>query len=806
MSAGAGNGPNGPLRATSHRAGKRLARLGGAAPSAFNPPPPPPPATPAPGAPQRSEPSQRSEPPQRSEHEAQRERPRSLAGDPWTLALGASMLLLAGALIALAAFMLRSPGPRQQTASTPTPQRAEPAPSFTASPPRGAALPERPQPLLDNAGPSDPAGLIRSLRECVTTCATDPELGTDRFGSLVIQLADSWTDFEPATVAECNRLAASALATLHDRDAHAGAWSRIREVSSALRTEDSASAYLLWRNAWGAGFASVVAASGELPAPLRADADALLREMRLADPARPGLAPFDAGASAALRRLAGMIVAGDDGAGGSTEAWKRWTSAVTFIARDDRDHRTRLALAGVEAILASPPAATRDVAWQSAASTLLDLASWGPGSLARREAVRWFEEDSGVSTASLAFLTRWLLSERPEASLTQQMALSPGANPDTRAGVRDQLARLWGLASPAALDRMGAQWREAFSAIISDDDERDLVRAAALARLNLAAALAWAGEPSHAERVMESARTDASSAYAGAGTSSAPSDGKAPPTDGAWALAALTSRGNAGESMRAINELSKSSHALGPIDAEALVEIAFLGSPASVRDSARRLVETHADDPWVINAILEQLPTAPRRLQVGRTVSVVAGAALPPVRDPQWQIEARRALVERLLRTLSGQTELAGADRVAALLADTYADAIAAFGAPSASSTGQRDDPAVPASLLSAELRRQASSMGGATDAAALERRLTGRRVVAVGRIQPFVAEQAGVADALALVTSLERPSVKPQADEALRVLAEDLRAADSVERQIFACERAIAALWALRFGSELES
>lgn len=649
-------------------------------------------------------------------------------------------------------------------------------------------------------GLSDPAGLVRALRDCASLAGEDSQAARERLAGLLVQLADSWTNFELETVRECNRLAGLTLAGLFAVGEGESAWAGVEQLSQALREGRAASAYLIWRNAWAVGFASAIASSADAPQELQSSASELLRGSGVVGQPSGGVAAFEAGVVGALTRLAPMIVAGDSGAGGSSEAWKRWGDAAALVSERDPALRTRLALSAADALVRVDREATRDTTWQSSLSSALRNAEWAAGSQGRREVVRWFDDTTGVTSAALSAVTRWLLAEAPEAKLTTSMILEAGAGESQRAATREQLSRLWGLSSPRAVDRLSAAWREAFLEAVASEGSPALVRAGEAAQLNLAATLLWMGDGSGAERLMEEASRRSEEAFAGTSAGAGDAGAGDSPADGQWAVEALSARGNTGDTMRALNKLSTSGRRLGPIDAEALVEIAFVGSPSSVRDSARRLVEMRADDVWVVNAVLEQLTIAPRRLQLGRTVAIVADASLPPVRDSDWLPRARRALVERLLRMLSGQTDLASADRIAGLLAETYGAQLRAHGA--AAPPGS-EDPSVAARALGGELRGQASSMGGAREAALISRRLTGRRVVAVGRIQPFVAEQAGVAEALALLVSLERPSMSEEARSVIRRLADRTRDAESVELQILENERAIASLWSLRFGQE---
>jgi hypothetical protein len=85
-----------------------------------------------------------------------------------------------------------------------------------------------------------------------------------------------------------------------------------------------------------------------------------------------------------------------------------------------------------------------------------------------------------------------------------------------------------------------------------------------------------------------------------------------------------------------------------------------------------------------------------------------------------------------------------------------------------------------------------------------IDRRRSGRLSLASGPVQRFAAEQSSIAEVMGYVVASERPSRAPDINAALDRLASERRLASSVFEQIEATERAMLALWMIRFGEQL--
>src|SRR5690606_2156877 len=85
---------------------------------------------------------------------------------------------------------------------------------------------------------------------------------------------------------------------------------------------------------------------------------------------------------------------------------------------------------------------------------------------------------------------------------------------------------------------------------------------------------------------------------------------------------------------------------------------------------------------------------------------------------------------------------------------------------------------------------------------AALVRRFDARRALASGELQRFSVESVNAAEALALLTSLERPEHAPAIDALVTELRASINTARNAPAQIVAAERSSALLWSVRMGN----
>lgn len=747
----------------------------------------------------------------------------------------AAVGLLVAAVVYLAGAPKRASAPAQPPLSAVPPQSATPAPP---APP--ATPPELPRTTIttgrggreDASAPASQAtadDLRRAFAAAADAAQLDPADALRRFESALVALGDAWPALpEPVLPAALESAAAAARRIALADSASAPALAE-RLAQPALRLLASrATQGDIAPIALSLGLLSRIAATADAPFPLRARAEVRLAEIGLTLPRGASASDaFWAGVADALRRLPPLIVgaAAENPDAGSDAAWKRWVACIDRLAAEKPEERETILLAGAGELLRAASTRSSDAAARRMLTAVLARLDWSAAGSARQSMLAWMD-DRRVGTRELASAQQWLASSMPAAGIAGDAVVSGDASDADRSAARDRLAALWSLLPPTVAEDLLRQWHAAASAAIkssdaapTDDPARaaraPLARAAVFARLSAAAAALHRRESSVARAILRdiSGPIDAASTV----IPSAPRLPAADSGDGQWAAKFLSTRRNAAERRRALGELSSRTAALGPIDAAVLAETALISSSADTRQAALRLAERASDQPSMINAVLELLPRSPRTEWAARLIARCAGARLPSVRDREWPVAARRALVDRLLRIYAAGDDLASIDRLGAVIAASYAQWSAvpaprrraapdASPAPS-SAPAAAEDPAAAARSAAAGLRADAlvaSTRGRAAGEIAArfaeaDRRIAARRALAEGPTQAFLVEQAYLAEALAAVVSSERPEAQPAAIATLAARADAVAASRGVFEQIEASERAIMTLWKLR-------
>lgn len=638
-------------------------------------------------------------------------------------------------------------------------------------------------------------------------------------------------------------------------------------ASPGLRIAPTATARLTADDLAGAAFAlgclAALAAEPDAPAVVRAAVSGAMTRVNLAPPTSPGEGAFWSGVSVALRRAPSYIVA-PAGAGSSDSGpeavWRRWLACVGALAVAKPESRDPLLLAGAREALGAMAGRPPDAVGRAIVQAALAQASWdaapgipgipgtpgSPGSPgatdpppARAGILECFD-DRRVSTRDLASVMAWLIGSAPAAGLGVECSLRPDATDAERTAVRDRVRAAWGVRPPGEADALRRRWiseaGRALGAVVpSPSPITRLARVATLARLCEAAARLHRGEAGAGRAILDGLAAPVEAALASPGASAATGAVADPERDGKWALRFFAARRSANERRRAVAELANSTAALGPIDAETLLDAAVFGSPSDVRLAASRIAERRATDPSMVNALLELLPRAPRSDAMSSLVRRATGGNLPTMRDRDWPLEARRALVASMLKSLSGASELGALDRLASVIAtacagwadapqdrsasrsagaDPSPDAKQAGAAPGAAGGAAQPtrDPATAVerarAALAAELTTFAANHPDRRDVAlaglaAAQRRHEARRSLAEGPAQAFEAGLLGAADVLALLVQAERPESDQAAAAALANLSAARRASEDVYESLDATMTAVGRLWALRLGAD---
>jgi hypothetical protein len=334
---------------------------------------------------------------------------------------------------------------------------------------------------------------------------------------------------------------------------------------------------------------------------------------------------------------------------------------------------------------------------------------------------------------------------------------------------------------------------EESSQTASADPVEVLRDAADLARFSRAAALLWRGESDAASSIIDAQRASSTG-----GSRSPRLDALAPkPDDGRFALRFLSASQNAQDRIDLLRDLVGSGRELGTIDAEVVFEQAMFGTPSEVRRIAQRLADLRSDDPVMINAAIESLPRSPRTTAMREVYETLSVSILPEIDDPTWMRATRAALVARLLDIITGGASLDPADSVAERFVEIYSDRLG-------SASGAEDTPAEVAADVVASLLVETRAAGGIAseaDIAQLQRRFNARRALVAGQLQQFAAESMNAAEALALLTGIERPEHRAALEGVIMRMHEEVNASRDAPGQIESAERASLRVWAVRLG-----
>ncbi len=691
------------------------------------------------------------------------------------------------------------------------------------APPGPAARAADPRAAPDSREPGDLPAALRELAACPDALGVDPVAAVERFENAIDVLASEWCR------APRDRLVAAHDAIVEflyragaDPAVSGRAVAAIGAGAAALAPgapdrplDDPAR---LWPAAWSLGMLVRLNREQDLTAATR---EAIESRIGLAiGHGRPVIErSFESGVTVALQAAPGAML------GGATsppvEAWQRWAEAADALAGPDRAAHDAIVLSGLDALLVLGPEPSAERAVLEAIGDLVPRVSWRSGDEARRRVLRWFD-DRRITPADLQAVTSALVTKSGAQGVDLTMVLSPAASERVRADLRERYARVWGIAEAVDRGAIALQWADAARAALERSHAASspvdhLAAATVLARVNESAWRLWKGDNAEAARILGDLTSDID-AIAAPGAPGAP-EGDGAGADGGWAERYLAVRRNIPLRLEMLTRLAGRTGSIGPVDAEVLATEALAGSPAEVRIRAADLVRGFAGSPAMVNALLEALPRAPRVVQNAALLGYVGQRQLPPVRDPAYPAEARRALVETLLVLTAAQGDLSAIDQLSRLLAVSYRGQ----SSETILTSAQRAEADPPAAHISAGAvrdrwhaaaakagpgLRSAAAQGspaapargwGSHDLAEIGRRHAGLAGLARGLVQAFAAEQVGACELMALVVAVEQPARIDRVREAMAGLAQSRRAARHILEQINTAERAAVQLWLAR-------
>ena len=694
------------------------------------------------------------------------------------------------------------------------------------------------KPVASRTEFADAGLIIRDLRGAAARAKSDPVPGLAAFSKAVAVLADWWPRFDVGQRRAADDAVLEFLFVVSDKPEFERALTELSRRAKLPPVEHGQlSADAVWPGAWAVGTLTRLSAERGLPRPLAAGVAQALNDS-LGAGRSVGILSFEGGAQAALRRMPLRLVSprspaqttSDPNAPrASAEAMKRWADAIAAVS-GEADEQERLLVDGLEQILLNGTEPDADQAAFEAVEILATRIKWRAAGAARDRLLEWFN-DPRISSADLRVLTGVLAGKSSAEGIDATMQLSVTATPDDRSQLRAQYARVWGLVKTEQRDKAFDQWRSiargGYFVPASNDELGEVARVVVAIRINQAARRIWLGDPTSATRILDDVeRIPATIRDIGSGAGTpliilpqpiatpppVPRGGKlanqsapaqATPGEGPWGEQYLKAERNIPVRMQRLVEAEALQPPLTRLDASVLAEAACFGSPGQVRLAAQRVVMKFGDDPAIVQAMLDELPVAPKVQSVADTMARVCKTALPKVGDPDWELATRRALVDRLLGLLAGQGPQAGIDQASSMIAESYLSMSGADSGPPEENAAERCVRG--AGQLYKLWRMEAERLPPPDQAPAsldqIERRRRSRQQIALGPVQAFAGEEVSIAEMFAYIVCAERPA---QASRALVIIADMSklrREAPHIFAQMTVTEQAIARLWLLRFG-----
>jgi hypothetical protein len=749
------------------------------------------------------------------------------------LVIGGVLLLLVAVVVG-AVLMLSGPPAGTAGATAGTPGDAANPPQGPVEPQASATDAVKRTPPADGPSPSasaprtepeadaasvDPVALVRELAACAAQARREPELAAERFPALARQLAARWCKLEQSQRRASDVAVLDVVfATASYPEVSQRVLDAIADGARELAAGGAMEPRETWPAVWSAGILTRLSRERELPHVLSSRIDTELTGAIGRDRPRAD-STFESGAVAALRLLPERLVAGEPASGAKETARRAdgalrpWLEALQTIVGTDADQRERMLVDALQRILTAAAEPSVDQRVFDAVQTLVTEIKWRKGGPARPRFLDWFK-DPRVSMQDLQVVTSALASKSSAEGVDAMMVLSVGAAPSDRQRLRTAYAKAWGIAESVGEDKASADWLVAARAEIDRTTEGlhatdFLVMSVALARLNEAATRLWRGESDQVASLVVDAVDLPNNSVLRLTTPMRRVLTQNVEGDGQWTASYQSLGRNVPTRQEKLSQMEKFTLTIGPVDAEQLFYLACYETPAELRASAQSAVEKLSAEAAIVNAALELLPRAPRYTTVASLYEQVARRRLPSPNEPSWELEARRALVARLLELLAGASEDAKVDELSRMLFDAYA---VRAGRPGLGETDERSESGADLGLeVAAELSRAwradaeavAPNEYAPITLDAIDRRRTGRLRLAQGPVQLFAAEQVAGAELMAYVVSGEKPRLAKQVQGVIDDMATGRRGASHIFEQMAYAERAMLRLWLLRIAGD---
>lgn len=730
------------------------------------------------------------------------------------LLFGSIAVALLGAMLVIIWWANRVPA-----SATPTPVPAPDAIPITrsdAARPKGELFPadaERRMPAPpDVVAPAlDADAVPAELAQCVEAFPIDASSACARFGAAVHALGKTWDTLPPDRLIAAQDSVVEFVYRVSRTPELAGKVAEMVALDSAplQRGVGPIPPNAVLPGVCSVGLLSRLSRERDLAAPARHVIESAIAAAADGS-AVDADATFQAGATAAVRAMPSLFIKPDKSTTVVTpDVWKAWLRAVAGVTAGDDAARSRLILAALETVLIDapdPPADPKTASPVSDAIAELALAlPWRDNDESRRRLLRWIDS-AAVSSADLHVLTRTLATRSGVQGFDVTTVLAPDAAEPQRARLRQLLSTAWNIDAGPQRDELVSSWAEAARAALASDPPSDpvqeLAQAVLLSRLSEIAALLDAGETSAPGDLLRTLDEPVKAALSAAQTRTPLRTLDDGASDGSWSLRYLQADKSVPARLALLGELSRSTGRLNSADSEAVAVDAVRGTPWQVRRAAAEIVLQQVANPAMVNAVLEQASGIPRSNDCADLVSRLTGVRLPPLRDPQWRIAVRRALVETLLAQLAGRGEEGIVDTLAELLGKSYEQRAALTKSATAGKSRSPEEASEALAALWLRWARAATPSGREPmSLEAILRRRAARSDLSSGRVQAFLAEQRATAELMGYVVSTEQPSEVARIAPILNTFAERCRTTNHAFSQARAGEEAMLRLWLMRLG-----
>ncbi len=758
--------------------------------------------------------------------------------------------VLAAGLIVISQTAAPPPDDDQAASAPPTkPPSGEKATTADARPetkPEVKPGPAKPKVVqaaeIEDGATADVIAVVRQIRRCAEMAAVSPEDAAGLFSRTLKVTGQAWPRMDPGQRTAAAEATVDYLYKLRgDADIAKGMEAIAALIRPLTGADRRITAGEVAPAAWAAGLLARLTRERDLPGGAAAVAERGVSALLGRD--RSGLnARVESGALAALRLMPLRIVdrhpqtdaevlalqkRGKPDTADAAAAFVSWEQCVRAAAGQATENDRKLAelvvLEGLERVMHDAREPDEDRAVMEAITSIGARLRWRDQDISRRRLLTWFD-DPTISAADLQTLTAAIATKSSADNVDTSMVLTHGASGEQRTALRDAYALAWGLKQSFSLTGVGDQWTKIAREQIERTDARreqllDEMRSAAiLAKLNQVAWHRQRGETNAAAEVLTV--TLPGLLPNGASGSLLVPNGliatvSAPQVRGNiggggsdWAVRFLSDKLPLGRIER-LKEAESFGANLGQVDADVIAEAAMAsGSTSEVRNAAQRACTVLSGQATMVNGMLRVLPRAQRNQPVSGLIERVTGRALPGWQNERWPLEARRAVVERLLELIASDPSARPMDQMAAVLAEAYSNSLAL---PAGKATITEEDAGRVARDGAAEMfrRLRAAAEKYAPNPSApipidrIDRSHAGRLALARGVAQQFSADQVGCAELLAYLVSAEQPARAAVAATVLKQLSAKRREATSVVEQIKCTEAAMLRLWMLRSGED---